>query len=370
MLPYEANNVAPQNATPVQQQPFTPNPIPQQAHVVPPVVQQPIAQRPAPQAQAQQAPAFCIYCGNKHNPGDMFCRKCGKKIQGAVAPLTPEEQNKRQYEQAIKLLEASRFDEALQIFTRLADYSDSKEKAKLCVQGKENAQKEHLYLGAISVLSKQRVSDTEIKKAIETLSSISDYKDAKAKIADLEKMLEKWYEAKKAAEEAARKRQYETAVSYVSSGLFDEAIKIFTDLGEYADCKAQIEKTLEAKETARKEQLYTKSVAVLTADSLTETELKEAIEALKSIEDYKDSKEKIPEVEARLEKWYEDKAAAEEAERIRKAKAKAKAKKITILSSIAAMFVAIIVVGIVFVTKTYSIVYDLDGGTIENANVQ
>ena len=368
MLPYEANNVAPQNAAPVQQQPFTPNPIPQQARVVPPVVQQPIAQNPAPQAQAQQAPAFCIYCGNKHNPGDMFCRKCGKKIQGAVAPLTPEEQNKREYEQALKLLEASRFDEALQIFTRLADYSDSKEKAKLCVQGKENAQKEHLYLGAIPVLSKQRVSDTEIKRAIETLSSISDYKDAKAKIADLEKMLEKWYEAKKAAEEAARKRQYETAVSYVSSGLFDEAIKIFTDLGEYADCKAQIEKTLEAKETARKEQLYTKSVAVLTADSLTETELKEAIEALKSIEDYKDSKEKIPEVEARLEKWYEDKAAAEEAERIRKAKAKAKAKKITILSSIAAMFVAIIVVGIVFVTKTYSIVYDLDGGTIENAN--
>ena len=259
MLPYEANNVAPQNATPVQQQPFTPNPIPQQAHVVPPVVQQPIVQRPAPQAQAQQAPAFCIYCGNKHNPGDMFCRKCGKKIQGAVAPLTPEEQNKRQYDQAIRLLEALRFDEALQIFTRLADYSDSKEKAKLCVQGKENAQKEHLYLGAISVLSKQRVSDTEIKKAIETLSSISDYKDAKAKIADLEKMLEKWYEAKKAAEEAASKRQYETAVSYVSSGLFDEAIKIFTDLGEYADCKAQIKKTLEAKETARKEELYTKS---------------------------------------------------------------------------------------------------------------
>lgn len=338
-----------------------------QAAFVPPARPQQTYSAPAAQPQQQQSFAFCIYCGNKYVVGDMFCRKCGKKIQNA-APISKEEQDKRDYEQAVKLLEAQRFDEALQIFTKLADYSDSKEKAKLCVQGKENARKERLYLSAIAVLSKQRVSDTEIKNAIEALTSIEDYKDAKAKISDLEKMLEKWNEAKKAAEEAARKRQYETAVSYVSSGLFDEAIKIFTDLGEYADCKAQIEKTLEAKETARKEQLYTKSLAVLTAESLTESELKEAIEALKSIEDYKDSKEKIPEVEARLEKWYEDKAAAEEAERIRKAKARAKAKKITILSSIAAVFVAIIIVGIVFVTKTYNIVYDLDGGTIENAN--
>jgi len=338
-----------------------------QAAFVPPAQHQQTYSAPAAQPQQQQSFAFCIYCGNKYVVGDMFCRKCGKKIQNA-APISKEEQDKRDYEQAVKLLESQRFDDALQIFTKLADYSDSKEKAKLCVQGKENARKERLYLSAIAVLSKQRVSDTEIKSAIETLTSIADYKDAKARISDLEKMLEKWYEAKKAAEEAARKRQYETAVSYVGSGLFDEAIKIFTDLGEYADCKAQIEKTLEAKETARKEQLYTKSLAVLSAESLTESELKEAIEALNSIENYKDSKEKIPEVEARLEKWYEDKAAAEEAERIRKAKAKAKAKKITILSSIAAVFIAIIVVGIVFVTKSYEIVYDLDGGTIEVAN--
>ncbi len=374
LLPFDQNSASvviptqsQAQSQPQAQTTFVPPAQPQaQAAFVPPAQSQQTYSAPAAQPQ-QQSFAFCIYCGNKYVIGDMFCRKCGKKIQNA-APISKEEQDKRDYEQAVKLLEAQRFDEALQIFTKLADYSDSKEKANLCVQGKENARKKRLYLSATAVLSKQRISDTEIKSAIETLTSIADYKDSKAKISDLEKMLEKWYEAKKAAEEAARKRQYETAVSYVSSGLFDEAIKIFTDLGEYADCKAQIEKTLKAKETARKEQLYTKSLAVLTADALTENDLKDAIEALKSIEDYKDSKEKIPEVEARLEKWYEDKAAAEEAERIRKAKARAKAKKITILSSIAAVFVAIIIVGIVFVTKTYNIVYDLDGGTIENAN--
>lgn len=361
LLPYNQNSAPVVNASQPQAQPQ-----PQvQPTFVPPA--QPQQVYSAPVAQPQQSFAFCIYCGNKYVVGDMFCRKCGKKIQNA-APISKEEQDKQQYDQAIKLLEAKRFDEALAIFTKLGDYSDSKEKAKTCVLEKENAQKERLYLNAVAVLSKQRVSDTEIKNAIEVLTSIADYKDSKAKISALEKMLEKWYEAKKAAEEAARKRQYDTAVSYASSGLYDEAIKIFTELGEYADCKAQIEKTSAAKETARKDNLYSKSVAVLSAETVTEMELKDAIEALKSISDYKDSKEKVAEVEARLEKWYEDKAAAEEAERIRKAKAKAKAKKITILSSIAAVFVAIIIVGIVFVTKSYDIVYDLDGGTIEVEN--
>ncbi len=328
---------------------------------------------PAPQVQAQptqQAVAFCIYCGNKHVPGDVFCRKCGKRVQSPVVstPISKEEQDKLQYEKALKLLETQRFDEALRIFTQLADYSDSPEKAKLCVQQKELAQKEAAYLSAVAVLQKQRVSDTEIKNAISILSSILDYKDAKAKTSELEKMLEKWYEAKKAADEAARKKQYDTAVSYIASGQYDEAVRIFTALGDYSDSKAQIKKALDAKEMARKEQLYASAILVLSSEKIGERELKNAIAALESISDYKDSKEKIKDIEARLEKWYEDKKAAEEAERIRKEKARKKAKKIAILSGVAVCIIAIIVSGIVFITTPYDIIYDLDGGTIEAEN--
>ena len=206
------------------------------------------------QAVPTQTPIFCVYCANKLKTGDKFCLKCGKKIKGVVTTLTLDDLNKNRYEYAITLIEAAKFEEALRIFTILADYSDSEEKAKLCAQEIENAQKELLhkegvYSNAIVVLDNQNASEEDIKEAISALSSIADYKDAEVKISDLEKMLEELYEAKKAAEEA-RREQYELAISYVSTGMFDEAIEIFTNLGEYEDCEAQIENALAEKEAA------------------------------------------------------------------------------------------------------------------------
>ncbi len=321
----------------------------------------------AADVQPKQAFAFCMHCGNKHSVGDMFCKKCGKSIQ--TLDVSKDEQNKFEYAQAAKMLAAGNYDKALQLFIKLGNYADSKEQAQVCREEKALAEKDRSYLNAVAVLQKQNLSDTEIKEAIDTLKSMPDYKDAESKIAELEKMLEKWYEDKAAAEEAERERQYESAISCTESGVYDEAIRIFTALGDYSDCKEQLEKAKEAAEEARKEQLYTGALAVLTADSLTEEQLKTAIENLKSISDYKDSEEKIPELEARLEKWYADKAAAEEAERARIAAEKAKRTKRNIIIG-AASFVAVAIITIVILlTKSYDLEYNLNGGAISLENV-
>lgn len=316
--------------------------------------------------QPKKAFAFCMHCGNKHPVGDMFCKKCGKSIQ--TLDVSKDEQNKFEYAQGTKMLAAGDYDKALRLFIKLGSYADSKEQAQICREEKALAEKDRSYLNAVAVLQKQNLSDTDIKEAIDTLKSMSDYKDAKAKISELEKMLEKWYEDKAAAEEAERQRQYESAISCMESGVYDEAIRIFTALGDYSDCKEQLEKAEEASAEARKEQLYTGALAVLTAEHLTEEQIKTAIANLKSISDYKDSEEKIPELEARLEKWYADKAAAIEAEKARIAKEKAKARMRAIIAGAAVFVVAVIIAGVVMLNKNYNLAYNLNGGTVGSSN--
>ncbi len=207
-----------------------------------------------------QAPAFefCVHCGSKYPVGDKFCQNCGKSTAQAPTPvLTKEEMDKREYDSAVKMLEAKHFDQALAIFQKLGDYADSKAKAKEC---------------------------------------------------------------------------------------------------------------MEAKELARKEFVYGRATSVIVAQSVTDVQIKEAIAALKSIGEFKDAPKKVTEAEARLDKWYKDKAAWEEAERIRKAKAKAKAKKIILICSIAFVALALIVTGIILVTMSHDITYNLDGGTLANPN--
>ena len=241
----------------------------------------PVPKMVQPQRQAFE---FCVYCGSKYPVGDMFCQNCGKKtIQGpapAAAPtVNKEEHDKSQYEYALKLLEEKRYEQALPIFNRLGDYSDSKAKARECIDARENARKEKIYASSIAMISAPNITDVEMKKAIDALKSIADYKDSKDKVVELETRLKKF---------------------------------------------------LEAKDLARKEFVYNKSVAVLNAPAANDLQIKEAIAAFKSLGEFKDSPKKVTETEARLEKWYKDKAAFEEAERIRKAKAKAKARKIVL----------------------------------------
>ena len=280
-------------------------------------------QRPPQQpmgGQQQTRPNFCARCGTVVPVGQPFCTKCGQKMAPAPAPtnvppaISKEEQDKRAYEQAVKLLEEKRYDQAQQLFVRLGDYSDSKAKVQECIAAKDNVRKEQIYIGAVGVLSAPRATDVDYKRAIAGLQSIAGYKDSKDKIAEIEDKLNKF---------------------------------------------------LEAQGLARKEAVYNKAVATLAADNVTDVQINEAIAAFKSLADFKDSAKKLPEAEARLEKWKKDKAAAEEAERIRRAAKKKRRKNIFIFSLIWLLIVIISVVGIVFLNIPYTIEYQLAGGLVE-----
>lgn len=159
---------------------------------------------------------FCTKCGNKVPSGQQFCTKCGNKITQGTAPannkvqdapkLTKEEQDKRTYDQAVRLFGEKRYDQAFQLFVALGEYADSKAKAKECATAIENIRKEQIYLGAISVLKADDASEVDFKKAINALKSIPDYKDSAKKVTEVEKCLDNWYKEKEAEEEAERVR--------------------------------------------------------------------------------------------------------------------------------------------------------------------
>lgn len=108
------------------------------------------------------------------------------------------------YQRATQLLNAGQFDEAARLFESIEDHKDSKEKIKLCGERKENARKDAIYSQAMNRVRSQNVNDVAIKKSIEELQTISGYRDVNDQIRALNACLEKWYEDKKKAEEAAR----------------------------------------------------------------------------------------------------------------------------------------------------------------------
>ena len=108
------------------------------------------------------------------------------------------------YQRATQLLNAGQFDEAARLFESIEDHKDSKEKIKLCGERKENARKDAIYSQAMNRVRPQNADDVEIKKSIEELQTISGYRDVDDQLRALNARLEKWYEDKKKAEEAAR----------------------------------------------------------------------------------------------------------------------------------------------------------------------
>ena len=113
------------------------------------------------------------------------------------------------YSRAMQAMNAGQFDEAASLFTSISDYKDAKEKVKLCGEKKETARKDAIYSAAMQRILPKNADDVAIKKSIEELHTISGYRDVDDQIRALNTRLEKWYEDKKNAEEAARVRAEE-----------------------------------------------------------------------------------------------------------------------------------------------------------------
>ena len=298
-------------------------------------------------------------CGNRLVAGERFCQNCGSPVQ---QPLSKEEQNKLLYEQAQRLFEGKQFAQAMSAFTRLGDYGDAAARAKQCAEEIETAKKEQLYVSALACLTAENVSDTGLKNAIAALHAIEDYKDAKEKMAELEKRLDAWNERKKAAEDAERKKHYDAALACLAAKNFDEARHIFTYLGDYADSKEQLEKTKQAQEQYQNGLLYEKAVRFLNDAAPNEAMLKNAIGIFEHLGDYQEAPKNLAEAKKRLKKWYDDKKAAEEAEKARIEARRAKRKRIIKIAAIATACVALLTGILLFLFLPNKINYDMAGG--------
>ena len=164
---------------------------------------------------------ICMKCGVPIAPGSAFCTACGAPAPGADTPetpqaaLSPEELNKRSYENALKLVEAKQYEAALNLFTKLGDYEDSKKRAEECKAAAEEARKEATYASAVALLSAKNVTEAQLKQGIASLKGISDYKDSKNQASKLEKCLDDLVAAKKKKKSKTIKIVIIAAIAFV-----------------------------------------------------------------------------------------------------------------------------------------------------------
>lgn len=199
----------------------------------------------------------------------------------------------------------------------------------------------------------------EAVRAMETATEESNFKNAAAKFRDLGDFKDsKELEAKciqLANECVERKKQEKLEQLYKRANIdmdiadteekFKNAARKFSELGSYKDCKEKMRICLEKAEIARKDAIYDSAVSFMGEKTI--VAYKKAIEAFKTIEDWKDSANKIYDCE-RIICDLEQKAEAEriEAERLaeekRIAEAKAKKKRKTIIAIITSIICAIV----------------------------
>ena len=113
------------------------------------------------------------------------------------------------YQKALSCMENGDYDRAMQLFSELAGYRDSVEKAQTC---SEQAVLENAYVDANTLLSNGQYDD-----AIAAFLEISTYKDAAEKI------------------EQAKQLQYQDALAELENGNYEAAQTAFENLGDYAD---------------------------------------------------------------------------------------------------------------------------------------
>jgi len=132
-----------------------------------------------------------------------------QKLEGYIATIKNRAEEKRKsgiYSKATELLNGGSFDEAAALFGSISDYKDSAEQVKICAERKEIARKEEIYSIALERVKPKTADDVAIKKSIEELYSIVDFKDAEEKIRELNLRLDNWYAEKARAEEEALER--------------------------------------------------------------------------------------------------------------------------------------------------------------------
>ena len=116
------------------------------------------------------------------------------------------------YTDAVKRLNSADYDQAIYLFEELEDYKDSKEKIDLCIDLKENARKESIYRNALNAALSSSATDVIIQNSIEQLFTIRGYKDVDEQIRNLDDLIVEWRKTKEIEREEARIKAEEERV--------------------------------------------------------------------------------------------------------------------------------------------------------------
>ena len=169
------------------------------------------------------------------------------------------------YADAIALMNAGKYEDAIEAFEALDGYKDSNSKIKECRTEISDAKLEAEYKQAVELMD-----EANYEEAIKLFYKLNGYKDSKDKIASCEKKIQN--------------NKYNDAISLYRNGRYEDAIQAFSKLGNYLDSNAYIKMCNDA----IIENKY------LTANTyFNKGDFVQAIKTYQELGDYKDSTEKL-----------------------------------------------------------------------------
>ena len=126
-------------------------------------------------------------------------------------------QKEAAYNEALALMSAQKYDEAIEIFAKLSGYKDSVAKITEC----ENAIIESKYNQALALMSAQKYDD-----AIKIFTELGGYKNSADKINECNNAIASIKESK-----------YNEASSLITEGKYKDALALLDEVGDYKDAK-------------------------------------------------------------------------------------------------------------------------------------
>lgn len=169
------------------------------------------------------------------------------------------------YNNAIELMNAGKYEEAIDAFEELDGYKDSDNKIKECRNNIKTAILEEKYNRALALMGIGKYEE-----AIKLFREGNGYKDSKEKITF--------------CENAIKNDKYNIAISLYEEEKYEEAIQAFTELKNYMDSKVYIEMCNNA---------IIENKYLLANAYYKDGDFIKALKTFQELEDYKNSREKV-----------------------------------------------------------------------------
>ena len=181
------------------------------------------------------------------------------------------------YQEAERMFEAGRYEEAAKAFERLGDFLDSSER----VAQAEASTQAGLYAAAMA-----QVEAGEYESALATFESLGDYEDAAEQITAVQTLIDQ--------------KAYDAAALLLADGKFEEAKEAFAALGDFSDAAGKVAEA----QNAVDQKAYD-AAALLLADG----KFEETKEAFAALGEFSDAASKVAEAQYAIDQRAYDAAA-------------------------------------------------------------